>query len=106
VKRWSKLHPSNFPTFCLLSRDDIGQEVGSQQEPTIIEDVENVKHQEINILRSDPLCLASNLQCTNPGEGRSGRSRGHRGIPVPLRGGKKFSKGSQKGGVPERRWWW
>ena len=46
-----KLHPGNVSVFCLLSRDDVGQEVGPGEEPTTTEDVEDVEDRKIDDLR-------------------------------------------------------
>ena len=42
--RGEELHPGNVPVLCLLSRDDIGQEVTPQEEPAMVEDVEDVEY--------------------------------------------------------------
>ena len=47
----SKLHPGNVFIFCLLSRNDISQEVGPGEEPTTTEDVEGVEDRKVDNLR-------------------------------------------------------
>ena len=44
TKRGEELHPENVSVLCLLSRDDVGQEVAPREEPATTEDVEDVKH--------------------------------------------------------------
>ena len=44
MKRGEELHPENVSVLCLLSRDDVGQEVAPREEPTTTEDVEDVEH--------------------------------------------------------------
>jgi hypothetical protein len=46
-----KLHPGNVPVLCLLSRDDISQEVGPGKEPMTTEDVEDIKNREVDVPR-------------------------------------------------------
>ena len=58
----SELHPRNVSILCLLSRDDICQEVGSGKKPTSTEDVEDVKHRKFNTPRRIPGRLRPSLQ--------------------------------------------
>ena len=50
----SKLHPGNVFIFCLLSRNDISQEVGPGEEPMTTEDVEDVEDRKVDDLRKRP----------------------------------------------------
>jgi hypothetical protein len=47
----SELDPGNVSIFCLLGRDDIRQEVGPREEPTMMEDVLDVKYRKVDIER-------------------------------------------------------
>ena len=59
MKLGSKLNPGNVPVLCLLSRDDVSQEVGPGKEPTTTEDVEDVEDRKVNRLRSSLLGFVS-----------------------------------------------
>ena len=59
MKLGSKLDPGNVPVLRLLSRDDVSQEVGPGEEPTTMEDVEDVEDRKVDRLRSGLLGFAS-----------------------------------------------
>jgi hypothetical protein len=51
MKLGSELDPGNFPVFCLLGGDGVGQEVGPGKEPTTTEDVLDVEYRKVDIER-------------------------------------------------------
>ena len=74
----SELHPRKFSIFCLLSRCDISHKVGSGQEPTMMEDVEDVEDRKVDTPRRGPrrcpLLHSGSVRAT--GNMKRGRVRG------------------------------
>jgi hypothetical protein len=58
----SKLHPRKVPVLCLLSRDDIGHEVGPGKKPTTTEDVEDIEDRKVDAPRMRPIACSPPLR--------------------------------------------
>jgi len=85
VKLGRKLDPGNFSVLRLLSRDDIGHEVGSGKEPTTTEDVENVEDRQVDVLRGGSVGPGPSGRHWRRGRGRGRGGRdGHKLVELVL----------------------